>query len=111
MLESQKHEIKSLTHAPRDIENGGKEKCTMCRFVLIFAFTGLILTVLFVFFFKAEPTPTLKPLPPELSPPINPETRARENFELGKLFHPELSTSTTPALNTTPGSNQLPVKQ
>lgn len=97
---SQKNEVNALKHALQDIENGGKERCTMCRLVLIFAFTGLIFTVLFVFFFKAEPTPTLKPLPPELVPPPSPETHEREMLELGQLFHPELSTSTIPTSNT-----------
>ena len=100
MIDKQKHEIDAFKKALSGINDDRKEGCTMCRFVLIFAFTGLILTVLFVFFFKAEPTPTLQPLPPELVPPPSPETYAREMLELGQLFHPELSASTTSTSNT-----------
>jgi len=105
MPDSQKHHIKELKNALRDIDEGGKEKCTMCRFVLIFSFVTLILVVLFVFLFRTEPQPGLRPLPPELAPPVDPATYQREMLELGQLFHPGMSTSTIAK-----PSKQLPVK-
>jgi hypothetical protein len=49
--------------------NQGEQKeseCTMCKFVLYFAFSTLFLVLVFTFFFRLQPPPVIEPLPPSL---------------------------------------------
>ncbi len=49
-----------------DAVTGKGGECTMCKFVLYFAFSTLFLVLVFTFFFRLQPPPVLEPLPPSL---------------------------------------------
>ncbi len=83
-------ELKKRLHA-----EGGDGECTMCKFVLIFAFVVLLLVLVFTFVFRLKPEPALVPLSPEESPQVSPEEWDQKVLELGRAFHPELQSSAT----------------
>ncbi len=75
--------------------NGGDGECTMCKFVLIFAFVVLLLVLVFTFVFRLKPEPALAPLLPEESPQVSQEEWNQKVLELGQAFHPELKASSS----------------
>ncbi len=50
-----KSELKALRAELDRIDKGQADECTMCKFVLIFAFVVLLLVLFFVFFFRLQP--------------------------------------------------------
>lgn len=85
--------------------NKKKEECLMCKFVLIFAFTVLLLVLAFTFYYRLPPPPPLEPLSPELSPPVDPMEYRQQLLDVGRILHPELSTSSFPEVHTNPSAN------
>lgn len=67
-LHTEKNE--ELKNPPPLHEENTKEhgECSMCKFVLIFAFVLLLLVLIFAFFFRLEPSPSFAPLSPAEQP-------------------------------------------
>lgn len=77
-----------------NIENDEGE-CRMCKFVLVFAFVGVFLVILFTYFFKLHTPPSIEPLPQaEVRPVSDAEWQARV-LELKRTMGGNASASNT----------------
>ena len=110
MQHSQKKHDKELKHALREINEGGKNNCTLCRFVLMFAFATLFIVLLFAYYSRTQTEVAKVPEIPEpvKGLPYDPVGDERKLLELGKALHPELSIKQYSVTNTPPLST--PVK-
>ena len=101
-------EQKELRHVLQDIKARG-EGCTICKFLKIFAFVVLVLTVVFVVFVRLDKESTNQPLPAELAPKITPQTYYQHVLELGAAMHPAATATPNVTPQGTTGSGaQVP---
>lgn len=77
---------------PGDLYKNKEGKCTMCKFVLIFALAVLFFVIVFAFIVRRA-TPPLEPLPQEQTPPVTEAEMRAKIGDLERIIHPESTTS------------------